>query len=284
MATTVGLLHPGEMGSVVGECLRAGGARVVWPSAGRSERHSPARQGGRPRGPRHAGGRGRRRATWCSPCAPRGPQRTSPSWSPPRGSGASTSTRTPSRPRRPARRVRSSARRVPSSSTAASSGRRPARPGRPGSTWPARAPARSRACSRGPRSRRSWCQATSARPRPSRWRTPHGRRGRALSSSPCARWRSARVWTERCAPSGSAPRRASKPARSRRVAANARKAWRFVGEMEEIAATFAAAGLPAGLPRGVRCGLRPARPVQGRAGDAVDGRSGRRARALGQGR
>ena len=37
MATTVGLLHPGEMGSVVGACLRAGGIRVVWPSAGRSE-------------------------------------------------------------------------------------------------------------------------------------------------------------------------------------------------------------------------------------------------------
>ena len=37
MAMTVGLLHPGEMGSVVGECLRAGGARVVWPSAGRSD-------------------------------------------------------------------------------------------------------------------------------------------------------------------------------------------------------------------------------------------------------
>jgi len=31
------------------------------------------------------------------------------------------------------------------------------------------------------------------------------------------------------------------------VAANAPKAWRFVGEMEEIAATFAAAGLPAGF-------------------------------------
>jgi hypothetical protein len=31
------------------------------------------------------------------------------------------------------------------------------------------------------------------------------------------------------------------------VAANAKKAWRFVGEMEEIAATFAAAGLPAGF-------------------------------------
>jgi 3-hydroxyisobutyrate dehydrogenase-like beta-hydroxyacid dehydrogenase len=37
MATTVGLLHPGEMGSVVGACLRADGIRVVWPSAGRSE-------------------------------------------------------------------------------------------------------------------------------------------------------------------------------------------------------------------------------------------------------
>jgi 3-hydroxyisobutyrate dehydrogenase-like beta-hydroxyacid dehydrogenase len=37
MATTVGLLHPGEMGSVVGECLRRAGARVVWASAGRSE-------------------------------------------------------------------------------------------------------------------------------------------------------------------------------------------------------------------------------------------------------
>src|SRR5262245_30751385 len=36
MPTTVGLLHPGEMGAVVGECLRATGARVVWPSAGRS--------------------------------------------------------------------------------------------------------------------------------------------------------------------------------------------------------------------------------------------------------
>jgi 3-hydroxyisobutyrate dehydrogenase-like beta-hydroxyacid dehydrogenase len=31
------------------------------------------------------------------------------------------------------------------------------------------------------------------------------------------------------------------------VAGNAKKAWRFVGEMEEIAATFAAAGLPSGF-------------------------------------
>jgi len=38
------------------------------------------------------------------------------------------------------------------------------------------------------------------------------------------------------------------PARSQRaVNDNARKAWRFVGEMEEIAATFEAAGLPGGF-------------------------------------
>ncbi|MGH7391510.1 MAG: DUF1932 domain-containing protein [Candidatus Rokuibacteriota bacterium] len=36
MAVTIGLLHPGEMGSVVGEALRAGGARVLWASEGRS--------------------------------------------------------------------------------------------------------------------------------------------------------------------------------------------------------------------------------------------------------
>src|SRR2546425_5130966 len=33
---TIGLLHPGEMGSVVGACARAGGARVLWASEGRS--------------------------------------------------------------------------------------------------------------------------------------------------------------------------------------------------------------------------------------------------------
>jgi 3-hydroxyisobutyrate dehydrogenase-like beta-hydroxyacid dehydrogenase len=33
--TTVGILHPGEMGSAVGAAARAGGARVLWASAGR---------------------------------------------------------------------------------------------------------------------------------------------------------------------------------------------------------------------------------------------------------
>lgn len=37
-STTVGLLHPGEMGSAVGACARASGARVLWAGGGRSER------------------------------------------------------------------------------------------------------------------------------------------------------------------------------------------------------------------------------------------------------
>ncbi|HSL52417.1 MAG TPA: DUF1932 domain-containing protein [Candidatus Deferrimicrobiaceae bacterium] len=36
MATTIGLLHPGDMGGVVGACAKAAGQRVLWASAGRS--------------------------------------------------------------------------------------------------------------------------------------------------------------------------------------------------------------------------------------------------------
>ena len=35
--TTVGLLHPGQMGASVGACAREGGARVLWVSEGRSD-------------------------------------------------------------------------------------------------------------------------------------------------------------------------------------------------------------------------------------------------------
>jgi 3-hydroxyisobutyrate dehydrogenase-like beta-hydroxyacid dehydrogenase len=38
------------------------------------------------------------------------------------------------------------------------------------------------------------------------------------------------------------------PKRSEMVTVNARKAWRWIAEMEEIAASFEAAGLPAGFP------------------------------------
>jgi len=34
--TTIGLLHPGDMGSVVGACAVTGGSRVLWASEGRS--------------------------------------------------------------------------------------------------------------------------------------------------------------------------------------------------------------------------------------------------------
>ena len=35
--TTIGVLHPGEMGSSVAAAARAGGSRVIWASAGRGE-------------------------------------------------------------------------------------------------------------------------------------------------------------------------------------------------------------------------------------------------------
>ena len=45
--TTVGLLHPGDMGSAVGATVVAGGARVLWASAGRSAAsRARARQAG----------------------------------------------------------------------------------------------------------------------------------------------------------------------------------------------------------------------------------------------
>ncbi len=46
----------------------------------------------------------------------------------------------------------------------------------------------------------------------------------------------------------------------RSAAAAAAKGWRWIGEMEEIAASMSAAGLPDGLPRGRRRALRPRLP------------------------
>ncbi|MGE5060010.1 MAG: phosphogluconate dehydrogenase, partial [Betaproteobacteria bacterium] len=34
---TVALLHPGNMGATIGAAARAGGARVIWASQGRSD-------------------------------------------------------------------------------------------------------------------------------------------------------------------------------------------------------------------------------------------------------
>src|SRR5262245_11043068 len=45
--TTVGLLHPGEMGVTVGATLAGGGARVLWASEGRTKAtESRAREAG----------------------------------------------------------------------------------------------------------------------------------------------------------------------------------------------------------------------------------------------
>ena len=45
MTDPIGLLHPGSMGVVLGDLLRAGGARVVWASAGRSARTKARAEG-----------------------------------------------------------------------------------------------------------------------------------------------------------------------------------------------------------------------------------------------
>src|SRR5437773_5952542 len=34
--TTIGLLHPGDMGSMIGAAVRSGGSRVLWAGEGRS--------------------------------------------------------------------------------------------------------------------------------------------------------------------------------------------------------------------------------------------------------
>jgi len=63
--------------------------------------------------------------------------------------------------------------------------------------------------------------------------------------------------------------RASQPdllARSEGVRASARKGWRWVAEMEEIAATFAAAGLPDGFHRAAAEIYRRLEPYRGAAG------------------
>jgi 3-hydroxyisobutyrate dehydrogenase-like beta-hydroxyacid dehydrogenase len=51
-------------------------------------------------------------------------------------------------------------------------------------------------------------------------------------------------------PSGRSPSPISRRAPSRPAKGNAKKAWRFIGEMEEIAATYAAAGLPDSFHQG----------------------------------
>ena len=104
MAKAIGILHPGEMGAAVGAALRSAGHDVVWASAGRSgataERAAAA-------GLRDIGTAAEMTeacdvvVSVCPPhAAPPSPARRP-------ASAASTSTRTPSRPRPPGRSARS---------------------------------------------------------------------------------------------------------------------------------------------------------------------------------
>ena len=246
MVRTVGLLHPGEMGSAVGECVRAGGARVVWASAGRSDAT-----------------RGRARAAGLEDLATLGAVIAA--------SDVVLSVCPPGSATDLARLVAAAgfrglyvdanaiapgtARRVGEIVTAA--GAELVDGGIIGP--PPREPGTTRLYLAGPRAGEvaelfkgsaletivmpggigsasalkmayaAWTKGSSALLIAVRALAVHEHVDGALR----AEW-------ERSQP-GLGPRSESA------VAANARKAWRFVGEMEEIAATFAAAGLPAGF-------------------------------------
>ena len=128
--TTVCILHPGEMGAEVGRAARAGGARVLWVSAGPRRRHARPRRGGGPRGRRLARKRRSPSRASCSRSARPMPhsdacgERRSAA-----DSAACTWTRTPCRRRPRAGSAGSSKRPARPSSMAGSSDRRRRRAG-----------------------------------------------------------------------------------------------------------------------------------------------------------
>ena len=132
-------------------------------------------------------------------------------------------------------------------STAGSSGRRPKSPGTPGSTCPARAPPR---CARPVRpvgARRADRRGPAVRGvggEDGLRGVDQGQLGAAArgpGAGPCGA-----AWSARCSRSGRCPARPGR-AVERAADAAAAKGWRWVAEMEEIAASMAAAGLPPGF-------------------------------------
>ena len=160
--TTIGLLHPGEMGAAVGKCLvgrRAPGA-VGTRGTGRGDQG--ARRG---RGADRGSAGGDRHSFGChclglpaARCSGRGPAGG-------RVRAASTWTPTRSRRRRRGRSRRSSRRAGPATWTAGSSGLPRWRRGSPGCTCPGRAPRRYRRCSAAPTWTRGWCRRRARRRR-----------------------------------------------------------------------------------------------------------------------
>ena len=64
-----------------------------------------------------------------------------------------------------------------------------------------------------------------------------------------ATWRAPRAWRTRCSTRGGPGSRSCSRSGEHAESAAGRKGWRWVGEMEEIADTFAAAGQPEGFHR-----------------------------------
>ena len=256
---TVGLLHPGEMGAAVGGCLVSVGHEVLWDPAGRSRAST-----GRALAAELTGVKFDRLIERCSVilsiCPPHAALDVAGRWPPP-GTPASTSTRTRSRSPPPSRSPPSSRRGARPTSTAGSSACRP------------RSPANTRLYLSGPRANEvrvlfgrsaldariadgplyaasavkmayaAWTKGSSALLLAARTLARAGGVERTL----LAEWA------------------LSQPALAERsegaASAAAAKGWRWVAEMEEIAASMAAAASrPASTRRRPRSTTGPPRP------------------------
>ena len=262
----IGLLHPGEMGAAVGGCLAGLGRTVRWASAGRGPataaraRHAGLADAGT------AAELARRSDIILSVCPPHAAVAVARSVAAPApaaagvrpapgaaatgtaaGSAACTSTRTRSRRPPPVPSPRSWRRPEPVTWTGESSARRPAEPGGTrlylsgpraaeivelfaGTRVEARiVGGRVGAASAVKMAYAAWTKGTAALYWPrGRWPAPRGCR------TPC--------WPSGHCPSPTWPAGTRDAARSAAV-----KGWRWVAEMEEIADSMAAAGLPPGF-------------------------------------
>ena len=242
---TVGLLHPGEMGAAVGGCLVSVGHEVLWDPAGRSRATT-----GRALAAELTGVTFDRliakSSVILSICPPHAALDVAHQVAA-AGYTGSTSTPTRSRSRPPSRSPPSSPPRARPTSTAGSSASRPRSPATPASTCPARTPSEVRALfsrsrldariAEGPLYAASsvkmayaaWTKGSSALLLAARALARAGGVERTL----LAEWQL------------SQPDLTAQSERS--AAAAAAKGWRWIGEMEEIAASMSAAGLPDGF-------------------------------------
>ena len=278
---TVGLLHPGEMGSAVGATLVAGGAKVLWASEGRS---AATRARAAELGLEDAGTIGavaRASEVIVSVAPPHGAIEVARAVAALGFRGVYVDANAVA-PARGARSGPSWRRPAPASSTAASSAPRTGSRERPGSISPGRARPRSRPSSQRVPSTRSSSTRPREPPRRSRWPMRAGPRAARPCSPRCAPSPSRRAWSAALLAEWKISQ-PDVPARSERAFSdNARKAWRFVGEMDEIASFPVGGRAPRGISPGRPRDLHAACRLQGH-GDAAH-RRGRRQDAARQGR